>query len=249
MKAKEKAQKKAQEIANQLNETKRTTIKNFAIVMSIIIFTMIILIVMNLFLPKQYYNANNFDIKTVYSNIDYDDDMIDDYSDFVLGAREDMKNKPKYVSKYYKNGYPPDNEGVCTDVIWRSFKNAGYSLKDMVTNDINTYPEEYPEAVKDSNIDFRRVRNLEVFFQKYATALTLNPDSIEQWQPGDIVIFEDDHIGIISDRRNFEGITFVIHNGGQPKREEDYLTKSEITGHYRFDASKIPKEVLREWKN
>ena len=31
---------------------------------------------------------------------------------------------------------PPDTEGVCTDVIWRAFKNAGYSLKDMVDEDI-----------------------------------------------------------------------------------------------------------------
>jgi hypothetical protein len=30
-------------------------------------------------------------------------------------------------------------------------------------------------------------------------------------------------------------------------REEDYLLKDEITGHYRFDASLIPDEVLIAW--
>ena len=71
------------------------------------------------------------------------------------------------------------------------------------------------------------------------------PKKIKEWQPGDIVVFGDDHIGIISDRRNSEGITYVIHNGGQKNREEDYLTKSEITGHYRFDSSKIPSGIIK----
>ena len=122
MKAKEKAKQKAEELTNQLQKTKKATIRNFVTVMFIIMFTLVTLIIMNVFLPKQYYNANNFSIKTIYSNIDYNDNMIDDYSDFVLGARKDVENKPTYVSKYYDVGYPPDNEGVCTDVIWRAFK-------------------------------------------------------------------------------------------------------------------------------
>ena len=118
----------------------------------------------------------------------------------------------------------------------------------MVDTDIALNPSDYPDVkFRDVNIDFRRVSNLKVFFSKYAQSLSLDPEKIEEWQPGDIVIFEDDHIGIISDRRNKNGITFVIHNGGQKNREEDYLTKSEITGHYRFDSSKIPTEVLRKW--
>lgn len=230
----------------------KNILKIFCFIFFIIIFSIAVLTFMNRFklVPKPYYKASDFKIKTIYGSTDYDDDNIDDYTEFVLGAREDAENKPKYISKYYANSYPPETEGVCTDTIWRAFKEAGYSLRDMVDNDIMLYPKDYKDIkTRDINIDFRRVINLKIFFSKYAESLTLNPKKIEEWQPGDIVIFEDDHIGIISDRRNFEGITFVIHNGGQPKREEDYLTKSEITGHYRFDASKIPKEVLREWKN
>jgi len=70
-----------------------------------------------------------------------------------------------------------------------------------------------------------------------------------EWQPGDIVIFEDDkHIGIISDKRNKDGQPYVIHNGGQPNREEDYLSKSSVTGHYRFDASKVDEGTLIKWE-
>lgn len=232
-------------------DIKKSTIKNFLIILIIIIFTLVILISLNYMIPHKYYNANDFKIKTIYSKTDFDKDLIDDYTDFVLGARIDVQNNPTYISKYYEAGYPPDNEGVCTDTIWRAFKNAGYSLKDMIDLDIEKNLTDYKDiTTPDSNIDFRRVRNLEVYFKKYATSLTLNPDDYKSWQPGDIVIFgSSKHIGIISDKRNRLGIPYVIHNNGHGTKEEDYLTKSRITGHYRFDASNINKELLIEWKN
>ena len=111
-------------------------------------------------------------------------------------------------------------------------------------------PDEYPAAdPRDKNIDFRRVRNLRVFFEKYAQKLTLDTDKIEEWQPGDIIIFSNDkHIGIVSDKRTKDGKTYIIHNGGQPMREENYLKRGVVTGHYRFDASKIDESVLIGWE-
>lgn len=56
---------------------------------------------------------------------------------------------------------------------------------------------------------------------------------------------------IISDKR--DGIRVenkritVNDNGGQPNREEDYLSKSTVTGHYRFDASRIDEGILVKW--
>lgn len=236
---------------NELFILRKRIIRIFFLIILIIIFTIKVLFTMNKYkiIEKEYYTANDFHIKTIYSRIDYDNDNLDDYSDIVLGARADAKNHPEYKSEYYENGYPPDDEGVCTDVIWRAFKNAGYSLRDMVNQDIANHPEDYKEIIKpDINIDFRRVRNLRVFFRKYALSLTLDYEKIAEWQPGDIVIFRNNkHIGIISDRRNKNGIPYVIHNSGQLNREEDYLTKDEITGHYRFDASLIPDEVLLPW--
>ena len=90
---------------------------------------------------------------------------------------------------------------------------------------------------------------MRIFFEEYAVSLTVDINEISEWQPGDIVIFEDDkHIGIISDKRNKDGQPYVIHNGGQPNREEDYLRKSTVTGHYRFDASKTDEDILVKWK-
>lgn len=200
-------------------------------------------------LPKRTYTAEDFHVETIYSEVDYNNNGIDDYTDILLGARKDAENHPVYNGAYYDGGYPPDNIGVCTDVIWRAFKNAGYSLRDMVHNDIAARPEAYPNIrQRDKNIDFRRVGNLHAFFAEYATPLTLDINDIEQWQPGDIVIFDNDkHIGIVSDKRNRQGQPYIIHNGGQPIREEDCLYRGNVTGHYRFDAAKIPKEVLVKW--
>jgi len=221
----------------------------------ILLFTIIlIMIVASIFsycgiFQGRKYTLSEFGIDIIKSTVDYNNNGIDDYTDILNGAKIDAKNKPKYKSEYYNGGYPPDNIGVCTDVIWRAFKNAGYSLKNMLDNDIKNNKNDYNIDIIDNNIDFRRVVNLRVFFDKYATTLTNDIDDIKEWMPGDIVIFGNNkHIGIVSNYRNSEGIAYIIHNGGQPVREENYLVRAKITKHYRFDASKIDSKVLFSWK-
>jgi len=189
---------------------------------------------------QKIYYAEDFEITTLKSDTDFDNDGIDDYMDIMLGARIDAENRPTYKSAYYSGGYPPDNEGVCTDVVWRAFKNAGYNLKDLIDLDIKNNVNEYPrvEGKPDPNIDFRRVPNLISFFTRNAISLTTDLSEISEWQPGDIVTFEKKHVGIISDKRNKNGIPYLIHNGGQKNREEDileiYVLYSEISGHFRW---------------
>lgn len=202
-------------------------------------------------LPHRAYTEEDFGIERVLSAYDYNKNGVDDYTDILLGARQDAENHPAYRSAYYAGGYPPEDEGVCTDLVWRAFQNAGYSLKDMVDADIRENTKQYPrvEGKPDPNIDFRRVKNLKVFFDRYALNLTTDPYEIAEWQPGDIVIFGTDHIGIISDKRNAQGIPFLIHNGGQPEREEDALLQQNffhpISGHYRFQGDAAYKEIFR----
>ena len=186
------------------------------------------------------YYAKDFGIEVLKSKNDEDGDGIDDYTDILEGAKLEAERKPRYKSEYYVGGYPPDDEGVCTDVIWRALKNAGYSLKEMVDEDIKNNVEKYPrvEGKPDPNIDFRRVPNLKVYFERNQISLTTNLNKIEEWQPGDIVAFGKSHIGIISDKRNKQGIPFLLHNGGQPLREENiletYNNYEKISGHYRM---------------
>ena len=225
---------------------KRLFIISFMIVLSAVIYLAVIYNIM----PEITFKAKHFDIDTVYSSVDFNGNGVDDYTDIMLGARQDAINHPRYDSSYWAEGYPPDDIGVCTDVVWRAFKNAGYNLREMVDYDIQLRPEAYTRVTKrDKNIDFRRVVNLRVFFEKYGQKLTLDTTDIEQWQPGDIVLFGNDkHIGIVSDKRNIKGQTYIIHNGGQPNREEDYFKRGEVTGHYRFDASLVEEYILIEWK-
>lgn len=215
--------------------------KKYIVVILMIIILLSVLYTLNYygFIPKKIYKAEHFQIKIIYSNIDYNQNGIDDYTDILNGAKKEAKRHPKYVSKYYDNGYPEENEGVCTDVIWRSLKEAGYDLKALVTEDIKNNREDYPNILTiDSNIDFRRVTNLNIYFKRNVLVLTNDLNEIDQWQPGDIVVFGNEHIGIISDQRNRKGIPYLIHNAGQPKLEEDTLErwakKKKITGHYRF---------------
>lgn len=216
-----------------------------------LLFLAISIYMMNLFnmFPQKYYLAKDFGIETIKSEVDFNKNGTDDYTDILLGARKDAENHPVYNGKYYDEGYPPDNIGVCTDVIWRAFKNAGYSLRDMIDNDIKRRPEEYKNIkTRDKNIDFRRVVNLEIFFDEYALTLTSDISEIEEWQPGDIVIFNNGkHIGIVSDKRNANGEPYIIHNGGQPNREEDYLKRGNVYKHYRFDTSRLPNEISVKW--
>ncbi len=179
---------------------------------------------------------------------DEDGDGIKDLDDILDGARKDAQNKPRYHSAYYRGGYPPDYEGVCTDTIWRAFKSAGYNLKQMVDKDIKENTNAYPRVngEPDPNIDFRRVPNLISFFKSHATVLTTeiitnDAKNLEEWQGGDIVVFGKpvDHIAIISDIRRKDGVPYIIHNGGPYTKEEDALLYwheniSPIIYHFRF---------------
>lgn len=184
---------------------------------------------------KPYYDAAHFGLETVLSGSDTDGDGIDDYTDIMLGARADAQAKPRYKSAYYEGGFPPDGEGVCTDLVWRAFKAAGYDLKAMVDADIAADPSRYGIERPDPNIDFRRVPNLNVFFAGHAESLTTDITDTAAFQPGDIVVLNGTkHIGVISDRRNGKGVPYLIHNAGQSRREEDALGRWRITAHYRF---------------
>ena len=176
-------------------------------------------------IPKKYYSGEDFNIDYVYSDHDQDKDGVDDYVDLLNGARKFVEQNPKYKSEYYDGGYPPPGIGVCTDVVAAAFLEAGYDLRELVDQDIRNHREAYPEIkIIDKNIDYRRVRNLKIFFDRNASSLTTDMKQIEKWQGGDIVIFPS-HIAVVSDRRNKEGIPYIIHHGGQPVYEEDALKR------------------------
>ena len=189
-------------------------------------------------LPEKTYTAADFGIQVYTSTVDKDGDGIDDQTDILTNVRAYTATEPKYKSKYYAAGYPDDEYGVCTDVVAQGLLHAGYDLMELVDADIAARPEAYSTIEKaDKSIDFRRVRNLNVYFKEHALSLTCDLSDIGAWQGGDIVVFNK-HIGIVSDKRNKDGIPYLIHHANpyQLRYEENTLMDKQdtIIGHYRI---------------
>ena len=149
---------------------------------------------------------------------------------------------PAYSRMAYPMGDVPMARGVCSDVVIRAYRKVGVDLQQLVHQDMRAHFSAYPKIwglkKPDSNIDHRRVPNLEVFFKRQRKALQL-PQVSDSYKPGDIVSWRLDnglaHIGIISDKKSMFGSRpLVIHNIGQGTQEEDVLFSWKIVGHYRW---------------
>ena len=169
-------------------------------------------------------------IEIIKSDIDKDNDGMDDYSDILEGAKKFIKDEPKYKSKYYDGGYPTDEYRVCTDLIWYALDNAGYDFKTLIDEDIKTNKDAYDSDVGDTNIDFRRVRNIKVYLDRNVRSLSLYKD----FNPGDIVVYKN-HIAIVSDKVNKRKENYIIHQHAFYNYEDDGLFRDEIIGHYRWE--------------
>ena len=170
------------------------------------------------------------------SPVDHDGDGVDDQEDILRGALSYVATKPRYRSTYYASGYPNDGFGVCTDVVAFALHAAGYDLMALVADDVSATPEAYGIETPDAAIDFRRTANLEVFLARHAAELTCDTSELEEWQGGDIVLYEG-HVGIVSDRRTMRGVPYLIHHASpfQLAYEEDALERcGAIVGHFRW---------------
>lgn len=186
-------------------------------------------------------------IPRLVSVSDINQNGVSDTDDLIEGGRLEVKRRPYYRSRYIENGgFPPSGEGVCADLVWRAYAYAGYDLKSMMDLDIRLNTEKYPrvKGEPNPNIDFRRVPNQKVFFERFGRSLTTTIEpgdekNLAQWQAGDIVTFQNpDHVAIVSPRRNARGVPYLIHNPGpRPVEADDLWTRYQnkrLTGHYRF---------------
>ncbi|MCD8511827.1 MAG: DUF1287 domain-containing protein [Bacillus sp. (in: Bacteria)] len=189
--------------------------------------------------------TKKIDVPDNYSTVDSNSSGYPDPIDIVMEARKEVEQRTTYRSAYYAGGYPPDDEGVCTDVIWRALMAIDVSLKDLMDEDIANNTELYPrvDGSPEPNIDFRRVPNQYVFFERHLESLTTDlipgdVENLQEWQPGDIVVFLDGfhHVAIVSDRRARDGTPYIIHNS-RPFASEVKLTslRTPIAGHYRWN--------------
>jgi uncharacterized protein YijF (DUF1287 family) len=166
----------------------------------------------------------------------------------VIAALERTQHAVRYDGSYipiaYPNGDVPDNIGVCTDVLIRTYRAVGIDLQRLVHEDMTAHFERYPShqiwglTQTDSNIDHRRVPNLQRFFTRHGTSLPVTRNASD-YKPGDVVTWliprNLPHIGIVSNSVNQRsGRPLIVHNIGAGPALEDMLFHYPITGHYRY---------------
>ena len=110
-----------------------------------------------------------------------------------------------------------------------------------------SYPRSWGLRGPDSNIDHRRVPNLQRWFERQHWTRAISNRSTA-YEAGDLVTWDlgDNlpHIGIVSERRSALGTPLIIHNIGAGTREENILFRYRITGHYR-PSSIRPSSISR----
>lgn len=152
---------------------------------------------------------------------------------------------PTYFSIKYPNGDVPKNKGVCTDVIIRSYRKLGIDLQKEVHEDMIENFSKYPNLEKwgmtktDTNIDHRRVPNLEVFFERKGTKLTVTQNA-KDYKTGEMVTWMINdklpHIGIVTSKKSKDGQrNLIVHNVGGGQVLEDCLFEYKIVGHYSYE--------------
>ncbi|HET9033701.1 MAG TPA: DUF1287 domain-containing protein [Dokdonella sp.] len=172
-----------------------------------------------------------------------------DIDGLLAAARAQVGVTTAYDPDYARLGYPggdvPIDRGVCTDVIIRAMRGIDIDLQVEVHRDMranfSSYPAIWGLKRPDSNIDHRRVPNLETWFARNGNSVPISSDAAD-YQPGDFVSWRLDgglpHIGIVSAQRSADQLRpLIIHNIGSGARIEDVLFAWTIHGHYRWFAS------------
>ncbi len=168
-----------------------------------------------------------------------------DAAKLVAAAISQTASPVRYDGSYRKLAYPggdvPADVGVCTDVVVRAYRSVGVDLQVKVHEDMRrafrAYPRLWGMAGPDSNIDHRRVPNLQTLFRRSGASLPVSREAL-RYRPGDLVTWllprNLPHIGIVADRKSAAGTPLVVHNIGRGPELEDMLFAYPVTGHYRY---------------
>lgn len=165
----------------------------------------------------------------------------------VDAAMDQTRSRVVYDSSYRKIAYPggdvPATLGVCADVVIRAYRGVGVDLQVRVHEDMARHFHSYPQLWKlsgpDTNIDHRRVPNLQTFFRRAGAELPVSKDPGD-YHAGDLVTWKVPpnlpHIGIVTGNKAPSGAPYIVHNIGRGPKVEDMLFMYPITGHYRYSS-------------
>lgn len=164
----------------------------------------------------------------------------------AAAALERTQHSVSYDGAYYSISYPmgdiPEGRGVSADVIVRSFRAVGIDLQELVHEDMRDnfrfYPQLWGLKGTDTNIDHRRVPNLQRFFARNGQEIPVTR-VVENYRNGDVVLWRlpdgTKHIGIIvpGPGSRFDE-KWVVLNVGEGVEWTDSLLDQEIVGHFRY---------------
>ncbi len=163
----------------------------------------------------------------------------------VNAALDRTSLKVRYDGQYmpitYPNGDVPSSIGVCTDEVVRCYRTLGIDLQRLVHEDLRAHFSEYPSlwglTEPDTNIDHRRVPNLQKFLSRQGASLPVSSDP-NDYQPGDLVTYmfsgNRPHIAIVVPAPTAGQCPWIMHNRGFGPKMENQLFKWQPTGHYRW---------------
>jgi len=161
---------------------------------------------------------------------------------------------PTWMAIPYPNGDVPRSTGVCADVVIRAARDGlGLDLQKLVHKDMAKNFDAYParkawgQKRTDTNIDHRRVLNLQAYFQRAGAQLWLaaKPAAGDGFPPpieaGDILtwllVSGQTHIGMVAGTDPLLGMQ-VIHNIGRGVEQTPLAAfrPNHAVGHYRWPA-------------
>ena len=159
---------------------------------------------------------------------------------------------PRYERMAYPNGDVPRSTGVCADVIVRAARDGlGLDLQLLVHEDMTrsfaAYPRSWGMLHPDTNIDHRRVLNLETYWRRNGGEVWHTPGVVAgdafpaAIQVGDVLTWMLDarlpHTGIVIAVRT--GETRLVHNigGGAQEIGLAAFQPHRAKGHYRWPAA------------
>lgn len=189
---------------------------------------------------------------TTGSNLEDSITQLEKTGDFgtklAASALKRTQAKVVYDPTYYKIDYPmgdiPANKGVCTDVVIRSYRAQKVDLQELVHEDMKWNFRQYPQIWSlqkpDTNIDHRRVPNLQRFFSRKGDSLPVTENATD-YQPGDIVAWRlldgATHMGVVVPGPGLKkDERWIVHNIGSGPSWEDCLFSYEVLGHYRYEG-------------
>jgi hypothetical protein len=168
----------------------------------------------------------------------------------LKSANADITYNGAYRSITYPWGDVPADQGVCTDVVIRAYRELDVDLQKRVHEDMKASFAAYPSkrvwglSRPDRNIDHRRVLNLEVFLKRAGAALPVSQNASD-YRPGDLVSWRvpkygggtTPHIGLVTAMTAPDGEPLIVHHLSGKPLVENVLFTWPITGHYRYHVA------------